>query len=118
MPALAPFVVAGTVCAVTSDELIAEAARRIAEAAPAATLIVFGSHARGQVDRHSDLDLLVVEPEVENPAAEAVRLRDLLLGLPSAVDVIVVSQRHVDEWRDVRGSLVHAALTEGRVVAA
>jgi predicted nucleotidyltransferase len=46
---------------VSSDELIDEAAGRIAEAAPGATLIVFGSHARGDANSHSDLDLLVVE---------------------------------------------------------
>lgn len=102
----------------SSEELIAEAGRRIAEAAPGATLIVFGSHARGEANECSDLDLLVVEPELENPGAESVRLRDVLLGLPSAIDVIVVSQKYLDEWRDVRGSLVHAALSEGRVVAA
>ena len=32
-------------------------------------------------------------------------------------DVIVVSQRYVEEWREVRGSLVYAALSEGRVLA-
>lgn len=103
---------------VTSDELIDEVGRRIAEAAPGATLVVFGSHARGEANKYSDLDLLVIEPDVENAAAESVRLRDVLGGLPSAIDVIVVSQTHADEWRDVRGSLVHAALSEGRVVAA
>lgn len=102
----------------TSDELIAEVGRRIAEAAPDATLIVFGSHARGEANKYSDLDLLVVEPEVEDPAAESVRLRDVLLDLPGAIDVIVFSQAYVDEWREVKGSLVHAALSEGRVVAA
>lgn len=102
----------------TSEELIAEVGRRIAEAAPDATLVVFGSHARGEANKYSDLDLLVIEPEVEDPAAEWLRLSDLLTGLPSAFDVIVVSQEYVDEWRDVRGSLVHAALSEGRPVAA
>ena len=109
---------AGTVGGVTSDELIAEVGRRIAEAAPGATLVVFGSYARGEANIYSDLDLLVIEPDVENTAAESVRLRDVLGGLPSAIDVIVVSQAHADEWRDVRGSLVHAALSEGRVIAA
>jgi predicted nucleotidyltransferase len=103
---------------VTSDELIAEVGKRIAQAAPGATMVVFGSHARGEANTYSDLDLLIIEPDVENTAAESVRLRDALGGLPSAIDVIVVSQSHVDEWRDVRGSLVHAALSEGRVIAA
>lgn len=102
----------------SSEDLIAEAGRLIADAAPGSTLVVFGSHARGEANRYSDLDLLVIEPEVEDPAAESVRLRDVLLGLPSAIDVIVFSQSYVDEWSDVRGSLVHAALSEGRVVVA
>ena len=108
---------AGTVFGVSIDELIAEAGRRIAEEAPGARVIVFGSHARGEADNRSDLDLLVVEPEVQNAAAESVRLRRALRGLPAAIDVVVVSKDYVDEWRDVRGSLVHAAMSEGRVVA-
>lgn len=63
------------------------------------------------------MDLLVIEPQVENRAAESVRLRRVLGKVPSAFDVIVVSQAYAEEWRDVRGSLVHAALAEGRVIA-
>lgn len=101
----------------TSEELITEAGRRIAAEAPAATVIALGSHARGEANERSDLDLLVVEPAVENAARESVRLRRVLLDLPTAVDVIVVSQQYADEWRDVRGSLLHAAMSEGRLVA-
>lgn len=101
----------------SSETLIAEAGRRITEEAPGARVIVFGSYARGEAGDRSDLDLLVVEPEVENAAAESVRLRRALRGLPTAIDVVVVSQDYADAWRGVRGSLVHAALAEGRVVA-
>lgn len=107
----------GTFCEVSSETLIAEAGRRITEEAPGARVIVFGSYARGEAGDRSDLDLLVVEPEVENAAAESVRLRRALRGLPTAIDVVVVSQDYADAWRGVRGSLVHAALAEGRVVA-
>lgn len=47
----------------TSERLIAEAGRRLAEAAPDAKVILFGSHARGNARPGSDLDLLVVEPD-------------------------------------------------------
>ena len=40
-------------------------------------------------------------------------VRDLRLPL----EVIVVSQRDADDWRDVGGSLVHLAMTEGRMLA-
>jgi predicted nucleotidyltransferase len=98
--------------------LIEEAARRLSEAAPGARVILFGSHARGDAGSRSDLDFLVVEPTVEHRGEESVRLRRALRGLRVAADVIVVSARDVDEWRDVRGSLVHAALAEGRELVA
>jgi predicted nucleotidyltransferase len=98
---------------------IEEAGRRLSEAAPPRTrVILFGSHARGEAGPHSDLDFLVIEPEVENPAVESVRLRRALGDLVLAADVIVASEHRVQEWRDVRGSLIHAALTEGRELAA
>ena len=98
--------------------LIQEAGRRLTQAAPGARVFLFGSHARGDAGSRSDLDFLVVEPQVEHRGEESVRLRRALRGLRIAADVIVVSARDVDEWRDVRGSLVHAALSEGRELAA
>lgn len=98
------------------EAVIREAGRRLSDAAPSARIILFGSHARGDAGRHSDLDFLVVEPEVEDEGEESVRLRRTLRGLRVPADVTVVSQRYADDWRDVRGSLVHAALTEGRVL--
>jgi predicted nucleotidyltransferase len=98
--------------------VIEEAAQRLSQAAPGARVILFGSHARGDAGSRSDLDFLVVEPEVEHRGEESVRLRRALRGLHIAADVIVLSARDVEEWRDVRGSLVHAALSEGRELAA
>lgn len=48
------------------ERVIAEAGRRLAAAAPGARVILFGSHARGDAALHSDLDFLVVEPEVDD----------------------------------------------------
>jgi len=60
---------------------------------------------------------LVIEPEVERPRAESARLRCALLDIDAPIDVIVVSGRHVEEWGGVEGTLVHTALTEGRVLS-
>jgi uncharacterized protein len=106
------------VTSVIDEATIAEAGRRLAEAAPGARVVLFGSHARGEAGPRSDLDFLVVEPQVADVAAESVRLRRALRGLGIAADVVVVSERDVEDWRDVRGSLVHAALADGRVLAA
>ncbi len=102
---------------VIDDSLIAEAARRLAAAAPGARVILFGSHARGEADPHSDVDFLVIEPHVEDEAGESVRLIRALRGLRIPADVVVVNRGYAEDWADVRGSVVHAALSQGRVLA-
>jgi uncharacterized protein len=100
------------------DAVIEEAGRRLLAAAPPRTrVILFGSHARGDAGKHSDLDFLVIEPSVEDWGRESVRLhRALQRGVYA--DVIVVSEESVREWRDVYGTVIHAALGEGREIAA
>lgn len=101
---------------VVDETLIAEAGRRLAAAAPDAEVILFGSHARGDANPHSDVDFLVVEPKVADETEEAVRLHRTLRDLRLPVDVIVVSREYADRWRDVRGGLVYAAMSQGRVL--
>jgi uncharacterized protein len=96
---------------VIDESLIAEAARRLVDAAPGARVILFGSHARGEADPHSDVDFLVIEPQVDDEAGESVRLRRALRGLRLPADIIVVGSHYAEDWANVRGSLVHAALS-------
>ena len=50
--------------AVIDESTIAWAVRLLREAAPNADVFLFGSYARGEAKEESDLDLLVVEPDV------------------------------------------------------
>lgn len=102
---------------VIDETLIAEAACRLAAAAPDSQVILFGSHARGEANPHSEFDFLVVEPGVDNETEESVRLHRTLRDLRVPADVIVVSREYADRWQEVRGGLVHAALSQGRVLA-
>ena len=101
-----------------TEEVIAEAGRTLARAARSpARVILFGSRARGDAGPDSDLDFLVIEREVDSKVEEMVRLRDALPPLGVPVDVLVVSKAHADDWAGVQGTMVHAALSEGRVLA-
>jgi hypothetical protein len=54
---------------------------------------------------------------VDDPIAESVRLRRTLRGLGLFADVLVISEREAQEWREVRGSLIYSAFSEGHPVA-
>lgn len=102
----------------TTAEIIERAGRLLAEAAPRdSKVILFGSHARGDAGDDSDFDFLVVEREVEDRVAEAVKLRRALRGLRVPVDVIVMDEGLVQRRAKVKGTMVDRALREGRVVA-
>jgi predicted nucleotidyltransferase len=95
------------------------AGRKLAAAARnPVKVVLFSSHARGDAGPDSDLDFLVIERDVPDCHAEMVRLEREVrsLGVPS--DVVVVSEAYASEWANVRNSIVHAALSEGREFAA
>jgi uncharacterized protein len=100
-----------------SRDLIGKAGMALAEAAGAeARVILFGSYARGEEKSDSDFDFLVIEPEVRDHFGESVRLAKLVgeLGVPA--DVVVASEDQVREWGGLSGTMIHDALSEGKVV--
>ena len=104
--------------AVTAEAMIDRAGRALIDAAPApAKVILFGSHARGEANDGSDFDFLVIEETVPDRLAEAVRLRDALGDFNAPVDVIVMDAALAERRARVRGTMVHRALREGRVLA-
>lgn len=102
----------------TTREIVEQAGRRLAAAAPPRSkVILFGSRARDDARADSDFDFLVIEPSVESKLEEMIRLRDALDPLPVAADVIVATHAYVEEWGDVPGTMLHDALRERRILA-
>jgi predicted nucleotidyltransferase len=97
------------------EKTIAEAVELLRRAAPDATIIVFGSCARGEVNENSDLDVLVVEPKVADQWEEMVRLRDALRPLRIAADVLVVSKQSFEYWVETPNTIAYEAAQEGRI---
>lgn len=98
------------------DATIAEAVDLLLEAANPEKIILFGSYALGQADPGSDLDLLVVEKNVSDAAAEMVRLMRVLSPLRIPADVLVVSGDDFAKWSNTPGHVVFEAATEGKVL--
>ena len=79
-------------------------------------IILFGSWARGDTHRWSDVDLLVVladAPDKRQATIDALsELRDLLVPL----DVIVTDSDEIRRRGDLVGTVLRPALREGKVV--
>ena len=96
-------------------QAIEEAVRLLLDATPRGTeVILFGSHATGHAREDSDLDFLVVEPTLDGRRAEMVRLRQVLRPLGIPADVLVVSRRAFESWREAPNNVVAQAAREGR----
>ena len=99
-----------------SDSEVAEIVRRVLTVVRPARLILFGSAATGTMTPDSDVDLLVVLDEVNEPHAQAVSVRNALAGLPFSFDVIVMTRERFEETRGVIGGVAWPAARHGKVI--
>ena len=60
------------------DQTLQEIVRLVVTAARPSRLILFGSYGRGDADAASDLDILVIQPQVDNQYEEMIRLHKTL----------------------------------------
>lgn len=99
------------------EKLIERAGRLLLDAAPPGSgVYLFGSYARGDAGPGSDLDFLVVEPELADQHGEMVRLRDVLRPLRVAADVVVTSRQVFEQWRTTPNNVLYQAAREGRAL--
>ena len=100
-----------------TEEKVTEAVRAIAQAAHPRRIILFGSFVHGRVGRDSDLDVLVVTSvEPESRRRESVRIRAALDHIRMPVDILVVSERSLNEQAENPGLIYREILRSGKVV--
>lgn len=100
----------------TSPESIHKAAERLHAARPQATIILFGSQARGDAQADSDIDFMVVQSEVTSRREEMTDLSNLLRPLRLPADVLVTSRRTFEKWSPIPGTIYHTVREEGTVL--
>lgn len=80
-------------------------------------IVLFGSYAWGEPDTDSDIDLLVVVPDSDQPPyRRATRAYRSLRDIGVAVDVIVNTRQDIERSRGVTTSLAHKVLSQGKIL--
>jgi predicted nucleotidyltransferase len=99
-----------------SDEILRIATERLVREFQPRHVILFGSHARGTADAHSDVDLFVVCPVSGSRRALMVAMDRALGGLGFARDVIVLTPEEFERDRQIPGTVARPAWKEGKIL--
>lgn len=90
--------------------------RRIVAQFDPVQVILFGSHARGTAGPDSDVDLLVVLPQISSRRKTNLDVRVALRGMGIGKDILVMTPEEVQADRNIPGTIVRPALREGIVL--
>ena len=99
-----------------NNEFISIMTERIVREFNPLQIILFGSQARGDADRDSDIDLLVVFAELTDKRKTAIDLERALSDLPVAKDIIVSTPEELERSRTRIGSVLRYAQQEGKIL--
>lgn len=101
---------------VESPEVLDDLVRRIAERFSPDRIILFGSRARGDAAPDSDIDLLVLFPEVADPNRRAAEVYAALVDFPRPMDIVVSTSSRFERYRNVVNTVYWPASREGKVL--
>ena len=103
-----------------ADDLIDEAARRIAKAAPGARVILFGSHARGEARPDSDVDLCLISEGATEQLKAAQQCRRAIRPIrpKPAFTFVPISPTRLEEKKAIGDFFFATVLKEGVPLAA
>ncbi len=100
-----------------SAELLDEITRRLAESIHPEKIYLFGSHAAGNPDDDSDVDLLAVVRDTDKSTREiAIEGRKSLRDILIPFDLIVCTEKQFERYGQVKNTIMNEALCEGRIV--
>ena len=102
----------------TYSEAINYLVQRIVEEAEPLRIVIFGSAARGEMEEHSDVDLLVVMPEGTHRRHTAQLLYRKIRGVGVPFDIVVATPNDLEKHKDNIGLIYRKILQEGKEVYA
>lgn len=102
---------------VVSSELLEEIVRRLVRCLEPEKIILFGSHAYGEPTEDSDIDLLVIIAQSDEPRYRRSReAYGALWGLTAPAEILVMTRHEIERSVTVKSSLIYQALHAGKVL--
>ena len=87
---------------------------------PGARIVLFGSRARGDEDRHSDYDLLIITPKTFTPQEKihwGSRLdRAIVASIKAPVDILLNSDEEIRQKQEFPGHIIRSVIKEGIIL--
>jgi len=100
------------------QEEIRKMVDRIVERFQPDKVILFGSHARGEADPDSDIDLLIIMPVEGSRREKAIQIGVALHDIRAAKDIIVTTPENFEWRKEIPGTIERPADREGVVLYA
>jgi len=95
---------------------VEEVTRRIVNTVRPQRILLFGSAARGNFNRDSDLDFLVIMRSPVHRRQVAQQIYRNLHGVDLPVDIIVATEEDMTQHGDKSWSILRPALAEGQII--
>lgn len=100
-----------------SKSVLDEIVKRLVDAFDPEAIYLFGSHAWGEPDEDSDVDLMVVVPWDRPPThRDAVRAHQSLSDVAVAKDILLRTRARFERFRPVRASLEYQIAKRGKLL--
>ena len=101
-----------------SRKEIQQMVRRIVSRFHPESIILFGSHARGDAGPDSDVDLLVVMPFLGSKREKQLEIRLALKSIQIPKDIVVTTPEEFQWRKEIPGTIERPAAREGKVLYA
>ena len=99
-----------------NENTIASVTRTIVERFHPRRVVLFGSHARGDADQDSDLDLFIEMETSRRPPERAIEIASVFGLHPWPMDIIVYTPEEVRRLRAMHETLLEEIEKEGKVL--
>lgn len=101
-----------------TEKIIHKMVNRIIRRFHPEQVILFGSHAKGNAGKDSDVDLLVVMPVNGSKREKRIEIGVALSDIHVPKDILVATPEEIQRRKNIVGTVIRPALREGRVLYA